>query len=75
VLNQFGLMFPSDKVAVLREARRVMKPAGTFLYNVWGSFADNPIGRLANEGIFSFFSQDLPPLLRDTVPVARSWPR
>jgi ubiquinone/menaquinone biosynthesis C-methylase UbiE len=60
VLNQFGLMFPIDKVAVLREARRVLKPAGTFLFNVWGSFADNPIGRLANEVIVSFFSQDLP---------------
>jgi ubiquinone/menaquinone biosynthesis C-methylase UbiE len=60
VLNQFGLMFPADKVAVLREARRVLKPAGTFLFNVWGSFADNPIGRLANEVIDSFFPQDAP---------------
>ena len=60
MLNQFGLMFPADKVGVLREARRVLKPAGTFLFNVWGTFADNPIGRLANEVIGSFFPQDPP---------------
>ena len=60
IVNQFGLMFPADKVAVFREARRVLKPSGIFLFNTWGSLADNPIGRIGNDVIVSFFPQDPP---------------
>jgi ubiquinone/menaquinone biosynthesis C-methylase UbiE len=60
VVNQFGLMFPSDKGAVLREARRVLKPSGTLLFNVWASLTDNPIARIAHETIGSFFPLDPP---------------
>ena len=60
VVNQFGLMFPADKVAVLREAQRVLKPSGVLLFNVWASLADNPIARIAHETIGSFFPQDPP---------------
>src|SRR5438093_1952180 len=35
VACQFGVMFFPDKVQVYREARRVLKPGGRFLFNVW----------------------------------------
>ena len=34
---QFGVMFFPDKVAAFREALRVLRPNGRFLFSVWGS--------------------------------------
>src|SRR4051794_35328232 len=42
VVGQFGLMFPPDKQAALREARRVMPAGGLLAFNVWDSLAHNP---------------------------------
>lgn len=43
VVCQFGIMFFPDRVAGMREARRVLKPGGRFLFNAWGPLADNPV--------------------------------
>jgi SAM-dependent methyltransferase len=42
VVCQFGVMFFPDRVAAYREARRVLKLGGRFLFNVWCASADNP---------------------------------
>jgi len=55
---QYGLMFFPDKVRALGEARRVLKPYGTLLFNVWGSLADNPIARLAHEVIGPLYGRN-----------------
>ena len=60
VVCQFGFMFLPDRVAGLREARRVLRPGGQFLFNVWDSLAKNTFGRIAHETIASFFPQDPP---------------
>ncbi|MEO5618589.1 MAG: methyltransferase domain-containing protein [Candidatus Eisenbacteria bacterium] len=60
VLCQFGVMFFPDKDAGFREARRVLKPGGRYLFNVWDSFEHNAFGRIARETIASFFASDPP---------------
>jgi ubiquinone/menaquinone biosynthesis C-methylase UbiE len=36
VICQFGVMFFPDRQKAYREARRVLKPGGHFIFNVWG---------------------------------------
>jgi hypothetical protein len=40
--------------------RRVLKPGGIFLFNVWDSLEENPLGQIAHETIASFFENDPP---------------
>jgi ubiquinone/menaquinone biosynthesis C-methylase UbiE len=60
VVCQFGVMFFPDKDAAMRETHRVLSPGGVFLFNVWDSFEQNPVARIAHETIGSFFDHDPP---------------
>src|SRR5438034_4528997 len=60
VACQFGIMFVPDKALSAREARRVLKPGGVFLFNVWDSMEHNDLGRIAHETISSFFGMGPP---------------
>ena len=60
VVCQFGLMFVPDKVRAAREAHRVLKPDGLFLFNVWDAMRHNKLGELAHRTITSFFENDPP---------------
>ena len=60
VICQFGLMFFSDKAAGAREAFRVLKPGGLYLFNVWDTLEQNPVPRLTHETVASFFPSDPP---------------
>jgi SAM-dependent methyltransferase len=43
VVCQFGVMFFPDKARAFAEARRVLRPGGHFLFNVWDRIEDNEI--------------------------------
>jgi SAM-dependent methyltransferase len=60
VVCQFGIMFVPDKDLSAREAHRVLKPGGVFLFNVWDAMEHNDLGRIAHETISSFFEKDPP---------------
>jgi len=60
VVCQFGLMFVPDKAAAAREARRVLRPGGTFLFNVWGRIEENPWAAMTHETVARFFPENPP---------------
>lgn len=58
VICAFGVMFVPDKKAVFREARRVLRQGGTFLFNVWDGLDANPHSRATNDVIEAMFPGD-----------------
>ena len=60
VVAQFGMMFYPDKVRGVREAFRVLKPGGSYLFNVWARLDQNPVARITHETVASFFATDPP---------------
>ena len=57
---QYGMMFPPDKPAAFAEARRVIRPGGAFVFNVWDSFDENPPAAVAQRVIDELFPKDPP---------------
>lgn len=70
VVCQFGLMFVPDKAAALREARRVLKPHGRFLFNVWDAPRYNSFARIGLGVVDRMFPYDPPKFLQTPF----SWP-
>jgi SAM-dependent methyltransferase len=66
VVCQFGVMFFPDKIAGFREVRRVLRPGGRFLFNVWGPIEANEFASLTTEALGARFSQDPPLFLART---------
>jgi ubiquinone/menaquinone biosynthesis C-methylase UbiE len=60
VVCQFGLMFFPDKASGIREAHRVLKPGGQYLFNVWDALEHNPVARVTHETVATFFPTDAP---------------
>jgi ubiquinone/menaquinone biosynthesis C-methylase UbiE len=60
VVCQFGIMFVPDKALAAREAHRILKPGGNFLFNVWDALEHNALGQLAHQTIVSHFDKDPP---------------
>ena len=58
VVCAFGVMFVPDKAACFREARRVLRKGGTFLFDVWDGLENNPHGRVAAEVIEALLPDD-----------------
>lgn len=60
VVCQLGVMFFPDKGQAAREAYRVLRPSGQWLFNVWGSWEENSFARIVHEAIAGFFPADPP---------------
>lgn len=66
VLCQFGVMFFPDRVAGYREARRVLKPSGRFLFNIWDRIENNEFCLIVSETMTRLFPRNPPNLLART---------
>jgi SAM-dependent methyltransferase len=66
VVCQFGAMFFPDKPTAFAEARRVLRPGGVFLFNVWDRLADNEFADVVTTALASVFPDDPPRFLART---------
>jgi SAM-dependent methyltransferase len=67
VVCQFGAMFFPDRVAAYREIRRVLRPGGTFLFNVWNCIEDNEFADVVTNALNALYP-DNPPLFLARTP-------
>jgi ubiquinone/menaquinone biosynthesis C-methylase UbiE len=67
VVCQFGVMFFPDRVAGYAEARRVLKPDGSLLFNTWGHIVENEFADVVAKTVAALFPDD-PPRFLDRTP-------
>jgi SAM-dependent methyltransferase len=60
VACQFGMMFLPDRASGYREARRVLKPGGPFIFNVWDRLGESPIAEVVFDAMCRLFPDNPP---------------
>jgi len=66
VACQFGAMFFPDKVSAYREAGRVVRPGGRFVFSVWDRIEKNEFADVVTTAVAALFPGDPPSFLRRT---------
>lgn len=73
VVCQFGVMFFPDRVAAYREVRRVLRPGGTFLFNIWNDIEHNEFAAVVTDAVGTLYPED-PPLFLARTPHGHGCP-
>lgn len=66
VVCQFGVMFFPDKAKAFAETRRVLRPGGVFIFNVWDRIEENEFADTVTAALESVFPQDPPRFMART---------
>jgi SAM-dependent methyltransferase len=66
VLCQFSTMFFPDRIAAYREIRRVLRPGGRFLFNVWRRIEENEFADVVTQALRERYPEDPPAFLART---------
>jgi SAM-dependent methyltransferase len=66
VVCQFGAMFFPEKSKAFSEARRVLRPGGTFIFSVWDKISENEFADAVEAALASVFPEDPPRFLSRT---------
>ena len=66
VVCQFGAMFFAEKARAYSEARRVLRPPGGFVFNVWDRIEENEFADVVTRALETVFPQDPPRFLART---------
>jgi SAM-dependent methyltransferase len=66
VVCQFGVMFFPDKAKAFAQARRVLRPGGVFIFNVWDRISDNEFADTVTTALASVFPEDPPQFMART---------
>ena len=66
VVCQFGVMFFPEKSKAFSEARRVLKPGGSFIFNVWDRISENEFADTVAAALAAIFPEDPPHFLSRT---------
>jgi ubiquinone/menaquinone biosynthesis C-methylase UbiE len=67
VLCQFGVMFFPDRIKAYSETRRILKPGGRYIFNVWDKIEDNEFADTVTTALVDVFPDD-PPLFLPRTP-------
>jgi len=66
VVAQFGVMFLPDKRQGYREARRVLRDGGRYVFNVWNRVEENEVTGIAEQALSQVFPDDPPRFMTRT---------
>ncbi|HTY42288.1 MAG TPA: class I SAM-dependent methyltransferase [Thermoanaerobaculia bacterium] len=67
VVCQFGVMFFPDRPRGFAEARRVLRPGGTYLFSAWDALPANELAEIVQESLGALFPND-PPRFMERLP-------